>query len=324
LIRNFLHNVDMPTPVLDPAARTRIERLNRISTRSLLDPDAAPAADPLRGHLGDGQVIADELLTIADLPELATLNAQQRRLLSRLEVASTVELGIRFEAILMAGLALEVAGYDDLADPAAVYALHEIGEETRHSRLFSRLLAQLDRAPNPLRRFDRIQAWGVRKILRRPALFYVLVLAGEEIPDLVQKHSADHCDTDPFLRAVNRYHRAEEARHLAYARTMLPQRWASVSPMERLAVRHLSPLLVKVMFDSLVHPGVYRAVGLPSWSTWKRTQHSPRRVALRHAAARPILASLIEVGVFPRGHVTRAWQQVAGVDRTGQPIDDTA
>ena len=50
-----------------------------------------------------------------------------------------------------------------------------------------------------------------------PAFFCVLVLTGEEVPDLFQKLAGEHPDTDPFIRDVNRYHRAEEARHLAFA-----------------------------------------------------------------------------------------------------------
>ena len=58
----------------------------------------------------------------------------------------------------------------------------------------------------------------LRTVLNRPAVFCVLVLAGEEIPDLFQKKIADHPETDPFVRDVNHYHRMEEARHLAFAR----------------------------------------------------------------------------------------------------------
>jgi hypothetical protein len=298
----------------EPSVRTRLERLNTASVRTFTDPDLA-----IDGCIGSEQVIPDELLTIADLPELASLDAEQRRELARQEVASTVEAGVRFEAVLMAGLSLEVLMHEDLTDPAAVYALHEIGEETRHSRLFIRLLAQLDPCPNPLRRFARLQLAGVRRILRHSAVLYVLVLAGEEIPDLVQKHTAEHPDTDPFLRAVNRYHRAEEARHLAYARAVLPSRWAEAGRWERFAVKRIVPRVIGLMFAGLVHPGVYAAVGLPGWSTWKRANASPSRVALRRAATRPIASTLIASGVLTAGKVPRAWQRLCGIDAAGQP-----
>jgi hypothetical protein len=298
----------------DPTARTRIQRLNTASMRTAIDPDRT-----ITGSFGDGQIVADELLTIADLPELVTLSPAQRRELSRQEVASTIELGIRFEAVLMAGLSLEVANHADLTDPAAVYALHEIGEETRHSRLFIRALDQLDPCPNPMRRLVWLQQAAVRRILRLPSLFYVLVLTGEEIPDLVQKRSGEHPDTDPFLRDINRYHRMEEARHLAYARTVLVSRWRLASRRERWAVRHVAPLLVGAMFFGLVHPGVYATVGLPTWATWRRANRSPSRVALRHEATRPIAKALVDAGVLVPGRIPKGWQRVCGLDRHGQP-----
>ena len=43
----------------------------------------------------------------------------------------------------MAGFGLQIAEADDYTDPRITYLLHELGEETRHSRLFARLLDQL-------------------------------------------------------------------------------------------------------------------------------------------------------------------------------------
>ena len=299
----------------DPASR-KIEKLNAASLRRVIDPDI-----DLPGALGDGQVLPDELLSLAGLAELEQLTPEQRVLLSREEAASVIDVGLRFEAVLMAGFALEIAHAEDLTDPRVVYALHEIGEETRHSRLFSRLLTQLrPTAPTPLKFLQPIEKLGIRWIIRHPAFFYVLVLGGEEIPDLLQKLAAEHPDTDPFLREVNRYHRAEEARHLAYARTVMAEHWAAAGAVERYAVKRFAPLVIGGMFEMLVHPGVYATVGLPMWSTWKAAKRNPRRIALRHDATRPIVKAMLEAGVLREGRVPSRWRRLAGVDRAGQPI----
>ena len=115
----------------------RIERLNRASAR-VIEPDEA-----VPGTIGEGQLLPDELLSIHQLPEFQDLTPEQKARLSREEIASIVDAGIRFECVLMAGFSMELATSPDLSDPAVVYALHEMGEETRHSRLFSRLLAQI-------------------------------------------------------------------------------------------------------------------------------------------------------------------------------------
>jgi hypothetical protein len=200
--------------------------------------------------------------------------------------------------------------------------LHEVGEETRHQRAFLRLREQLGAtAENP---FDHgvvpvVSRHMIRLVLRNHALFNVMLLAGEEIPDLLQKLASEHPDTDPLLRAVNRYHRAEEARHLAFARMTLPEQWAQAGPLERWRVRHLAPHLVRFLFDGMVHPGVYRTIGLPGVATWKAAHRTPERRAIRYAATRPIVATLCDEGVLRRGRIPRGWRDLSGVDRYGNP-----
>lgn len=295
---------------------TKVQRLNDVSAKRVIDPDVEVA-----GSIGPGQILADELLTVADLG--LDLTPEQKAKLSREEVASIVGAGIRFEAVLEAGFAMEISMARDLTDPRITYLLHEMGEETRHQRLFVRLLSQLDpQAENPLDK--RVLLWlmtlGQNAIINLPALLYVLVLGGEEIPDLLQKKAAEHPDTDPFLRAVNKYHRQEEARHLSFARTVLPEVWAKASFAERFAVRFVAPLAIKGMFETIVHPGVYGTIGLPTWKTWRAANHSPVRVALRHEATRPIIAALLNAGAMTAGRIPRGWRNLAGVDRTGTPL----
>jgi len=294
----------------------RVTRLSGASRKRIIDPDR-----DLPGTVGDGQLLPDELLSISGLD--LELTAQQKAILSREEIASITEAGIRFEAILEAGLALQVAHAGSLTDPRITYILHEIGEETRHQRLFIRMLEQLrPQAVNPLARKPLLllERAGVRWITRLPALLYVLILGGEEIPDLIQKMASEHPDTDPFVREVNRYHRQEEARHLSFARAVLPEIWERAGLIERVAVRRIAPLVIRGMFDTLVHPGVYATVGLPSWKTWKAANHSAKRVAVRHQATRPILDVLVDAGALVRGRLPRPWQRLCGVDRQAQPV----
>lgn len=298
------------------AATKRIERLNTASANRVIEPDVDVA-----GELDlDRQVLPDELLSIHGLD--LDLTAEQRRTLAREEAASVFDNGLRFEAVLNAGFSYQIVTSPDLTDPRITYMLHEIGEETRHQRLFVRLLSQLQgQAPKPMDRavFRALERWGTKQIIGRPALLFTLVLAGEEAPDLLQKLAAEHPDTDPFLKDVSRYHRQEEARHLSFARAMFPEVWAEASAIDRWAVRRLAPYLVKQMFELLVQPGVYATVGLPTWKTWKAAHATPQRTALRHQATRPVLQVLVDNGVF-RGEVPEAWRETCGVDAAGDPI----
>lgn len=225
--------------------------------------------------------------------------------------------GIRFEAVLEAGFARQIVNAPDITDPRITYLCHEMGEETRHQRLFQRVVQQIGpTARNPLvgnvlaRQLDRFgQAW----IFRHPATLYVMVISGEEIPDLMQKLASEHPGTDPFLASVNRYHRQEEARHLSFARAMLPELWADASRVERWALRNVIPLGIEQLFDFLVHPGVYETIGLPGWETWKAVKRTPERLAIRHQATRSILGALIDADLISPRRVPKQWQRLCGV-----------
>jgi P-aminobenzoate N-oxygenase AurF len=305
------------------AVDQRIERLSTASLKRIVEPDA-----DVPGNVGDGQVLPDELLSLANVPELFdALTDEQKRVLAREEFASIVDTGVRFESVLMAGFSLDILSRPDLTDPRVTYLLHEMGEETRHSRLFVRLLEQVKpQAKNPLDRPIGRLAMKIAMpfLTAMPSLFCLLVLSGEEVPDLLQKLASEHPDTDPMIKAVSKYHRQEEARHLAFGRMLFPEQWAAAGPVERFLVRHLGSRIAKAMFDTIVHPGVYGTVGLPTWSTWKAVNRSAGRTAMRHRALRPLLTPLLEAGVFRGGRVPKGWRIACGVDRVGAASDPVA
>ncbi|HEY6473274.1 MAG TPA: diiron oxygenase [Acidimicrobiales bacterium] len=297
----------------------RIERLSTASLKRIIEPDTE-----VPGEIGDGQVLPDELVTLSNVPELfARLTDEQKKVLAREEFASIVETGVRFESVLMVGFSFEIIAKPNLTDPRVTYLLHEMGEETRHSRLFVRLLEQVKpTAKNPI---DGPVARLAQHLLMpfltgMPSLFCLLVLSGEEVPDLLQKLASEHPDTDPMIKAVSKYHRQEEARHLAFARMIFPEQWAAAGRFERFLVRHLGSFIAKAMFDTIVHPGVYATVGLPAWPTWKAVNRSPGRSAMRHRALRPLLTQLLDADVFRGGLVPKGWQRACGVDRHGREL----
>src|SRR5438270_8113843 len=140
------------------------------------------------------------------------------------------------------------------------------------------MLAQLQpTAPNPFH--DVIGRWVAKRIYRLTATHNVLlctmVLAGEEIPDLVQRRAIEHLDTDDYLRRANAYHREEEARHIAFAGILLPELWRRAPRRHRWLVRHAAPALVHLMLDGqMMHPGIYAAVGLPGHKTQRAVKRS--------------------------------------------------
>ena len=122
------------------------------------------------------------------------------------------------------------------------------------------------------------------------------------------------------MRAVNKYHRMEEARHLSYARAVLPEVWEGANLIDRAAVRRVAPWVVNDMFRFLIGPGVYETVGLPGRETWEAVQQLPGRRALLHEAMRNVLATLIDAGALRPDRLPAGWQEVCGVDAGGRPL----
>jgi hypothetical protein len=299
------------------APEVRIARLSNVSANQVVEPEAAFDWS----SLGAGRLLPADLSCIAGLD--LDLTEEQRALLTREEVASMLSAGIRFEAILDAVFSLEIADARDLTDPRYTYMLHEVGEETRHQRAFMRLIEQIQpQADNPLD--GPIPRWFARRasrlLMHERALFCVMLLAGEEIPDLLQKLASEHPGTDPLVRAVNKYHRQEEARHLAFARLELPERWANADRIERARVRHLAPRLIKLLYATMINPGIFGVVGLPTFDTWKAMNRTPQRLAVRYHATRPILETLCNEGILRRGRIPKAWRELCGVNRWGRPL----
>lgn len=293
-----------PDDLLDQRTR-RVERLSTASVNRVIEPDV-----DVPGAVGEGQVVARRMLSLYGLD--LGLTDEQWVTLSREEMASVFDAGVRFEATLMANFGMSIANRSDLTDPRVTYMLHEVAEETRHSRLFVRVISQLrPTAKNPFtgwvfRILDRlVGSW----VLRHDAAFMVMILFGEEGPDLLQKLAVDDPETDPFIRQVNRYHRAEEARHLSFARTVLGELYAEAGWFERFVIRHFAPGAGMATFDSLVHPGVYATIGLPTWSTWNAARKTPERMAMKRQVLRPVCDALVAAGVFRGGRPTRAWRR---------------
>ena len=298
-------------------ADTKVDRLNTASLRKVIEPEETFDFSLISA----GQIIPDELLSVAGLG--LDLTAEQKARLSREEVAAMLSMGVAFESILNAGFSWQVATAGDFTDPRVMYMLHEVGEETRHSRAFVRVVQQLrptavNPLDSPIPRY--VQQRFLPILIKSPALLAVMILAGEEIPDLLQKLASEHPDTDQVLASVNKYHRMEEARHLAFARLTVGELYPKASLREKLIIRRIAPLMIDGLFDTFVHPGVYATIGLPKWKTWRAANHTPQRRAVKLTAVRPILKALVEGGVLKKGRIPKGWRNLAKVDRFGEPL----
>jgi hypothetical protein len=294
----------------------RMQRLAAVSAKRVIEPDEAVC-----GEFSQQQIVPDELL-VTDGVDLA-LTSEQTAILAREQAAALLDGGIRLESILLSGFGMLLATWPDLTDPRITYLLHELGEETRHSRLFARMISQLQpTAVNPYHRGPAVAVTRAiyRLICRNPLLLCVMVLAGEEIPDLIQRRAIEHPDTDDYLRRANIYHREEEARHIAFAGMLLPELWAKATWRERFLVRRVAPLLVNLMLETqMFHPGIYEAAGLPGNRTARKVHRAAGYRELRASGTRPVLKA-IRTASGSDFAVPRSWRRLCAVGRDGSPV----
>jgi len=188
------------------------------------------------------------------------LTPEQRIELGKHEVVSVASTGIWLEAVLMR-LLTRVAYNGNPMTRHVQYALAELGEETRHTIMFARMIERLGTPcylpPRLIRFLGRI----LTTIATGPSLWGA-ILIGEEIIDRLQREIVDDESIQPLIRMISRIHIVEEARHVGFARAELTRcmvrtpRWALA--YHRLALARTAFIVTRV----LINPQVYKAVGL--------------------------------------------------------------
>ncbi len=216
--------------------------------------------------------------------------------LSKHEVASLASIGIWFESILMQML-VRHAYHRDPTTADIQYAFTEIGDETRHSIMFGKLIKRLDA---PYYRPPRHLHWlgAAFKTLSNGPLTFGGTLFVEEILDQLQREAMADESVQPLVRAVNRVHVVEEARHMAYAREENAIAWDQLGPIERRWTQFVLGGVAYYTAVGMVNPRVYAHVGLRPREAYAVAQANPHWRETRRWAARKAVATLDEVGMI--------------------------
>jgi hypothetical protein len=233
------------------------------------------------------------------------LTEEQRITLTRHEASSIAGLGVWFETILMQ---LLIRGYyrQDPTTAHAQYALTEVADECRHSVMFGRMIDKLD---TPVYRPDGVNQFLGRWIASTatgPRMFAAILIC-EEILDTLQREAMTHEQVQPLVRMVSRIHVVEEARHVRYAREELA-RQVRAAGRGRLAFDRLVIGRAAYLCGTrLIHPAVYRSVGLDPAAGHRAARANPYwRETLRWSAGR-VVAYLTELDLIG-GPGRRLWQ----------------
>jgi hypothetical protein len=224
------------------------------------------------------------------------MSDEQKRELSRQELASVASTGLWFEIILIQMLA-RWAYHQDPQDPRTHYAITEIGDETRHVVMFAKAIARIGTPTYRPPRFVHQLARLYKAAARGPALF-APVLVAEEITDRLQREMVNDESVHPLVRMVNRIHVVEEARHVRFAREEVARQMANLGLVGKVINNVSSAVVASFVASSLISRDVYRAVGLDPDEATKAARNNPHWHASRRWMAEKIMAFLDEQGML--------------------------
>lgn len=230
------------------------------------------------------------------------LTEAQQIELGRHEMVSVLSFGILAEVGLSAMLLRGVLESDGLVDDHCRYALAEIGEETRHSTMFGRLINKSGLPPYMTPKFSR-------KILRLTGLIplgpsaYAGTLLIEEVLDRLQREMMNDPQVQPHVRQLMKIHTLEEARHITYAREELVRSIAARGKVSNAFHRGVFAVMVLGVFPVLINPRVYKSVGISPLRGMIAAQVSPQYKKNTVFAGEPLLRFAYEAG-FIKGAVS--------------------
>jgi hypothetical protein len=224
------------------------------------------------------------------------LTEQQKITLSIHEVCSIARVGLWFEIILMQML-LRYAYDRDPRSQHIQYALTEIADECRHSVMFARMTERYG-VPDYAPRWYTQQAGRLFKAIASGPAMFAATLVAEEITDQLQREGMRDETVQPLTRMVSRIHVTEEARHVRYARDELVRITRRGGRARRAVGRWLTALAAYRIATNLIHPDVYRSVGLdPRLARGVAMANPHHRETLRWTA-RKLVPFLRETGMI--------------------------
>jgi hypothetical protein len=303
----------MSAPVQERPTRRALQPTDRNAIANRLLASSAKASyDPLTEIDWDAPLPDDlygmtpEWSSLYGTPLWDRMSEADRITLTKHEFASISGVGIWFEMILMHLVLRDI--YDqDPATPHVQYALTEIADECRHSVMFARVAEKFgapsygpQRTVQNLGRLFKTVAFG-------PSM-YASILVAEEILDIFQREMIKDERVQPITRTASRIHVVEEARHMRFAREEIVRRTQNMNWAVRREQRTTLAVVAYFISSSLVHPGVYRSVGLdPAIAKQAAKTNEQYNAKLRNAAS-GLIEFLDDVGLVG-GPGVRLWKK---------------
>ncbi|MGW0044835.1 AurF N-oxygenase family protein [Rhodococcus sp. NPDC003348] len=278
----------------DVLFQTLTESARRLSfdPRDPLVCDSDPADDRRHG-------MTPEWSPLFGTPLWAEMSEAERVRLTRAEVGQFLGVAIWLEVGLQVAL-LRASHSADPSRPDVKFLLNECADENLHSLMFVNVVDAIGSRFHPRDRVLDFFGWVFRHFVWGEVA-YGVVLAGEEIFDVMQRDWMTDDDVAAPIRRTSYIHVVEESRHMAFARRQIRDRLVGISRLRRFVSTLALAGGTHLIARTLVNRRVYEDLGL-DWKVVKANidANEHHRMMFRKAAE-PFIEFLSREGLLNPG-----------------------
>jgi hypothetical protein len=182
-------------------------------------------------------------------------------------------------------------------DPHFYWMQIEVADECRHSMMFGEAIKRC-KVPWYEPRFSALITFFSKYLTSRVAMM-LSTLAAEDVTGYLNNRTAQDPECHPVMRELSRIHILEEARHRGYAHEYLRQNWPQVGRIPRSTARRYGLLATRIIIWQLVHPDIYKNLGLPP-EALEMARSNPHRVRIRREMSAELVKFLTEIDVVDK------------------------
>ena len=234
------------------------------------------------------------------------MSDEQKFELGRHEIVSILSFGIYAENLLSSAL-LRMAAKGALTDQRSLFALTEIGDESRHSTMFARLINKTGVAPYKLPKGMLSFAKILHFVPLGPSVSGATLLI-EEILDRAQREGMNDPEMQPHLRQLMKIHVLEEARHITFARLEMVEGMQRRGRISRAWHRGTLAVIANLAYPLLINPRVYPAVGINRVRGIWAQQTSPNYGPNLQFMSEPMIRFFHEAGMMEGKFTMAMWR----------------
>ncbi|MBF6214043.1 diiron oxygenase [Nocardia puris] len=229
--------------------------------------------------------------------------------------AGIAKVGLDFEQLLIRGLMQYLISVPN-GDPEFRYVTHEAAEECNHTMMFQEMINRIGEDVVGMGSIDRkltMIIWPAVKYF--PALFFTMVLGGEEPIDHLQKSVLRAGeDMHPMVQRVMQIHVAEEARHISFAHEYLRRNVPGLHPVPKFVLSLGFPVAMRVMLGMIMTPPkeFVEKFEIPAHVMRDAYWNAPQSRATKRSIFGDVRALCTDVGLM--NPVAKAAWRLLGID----------